>query len=80
MAKGALRVLGSDLAVAVTGVAGPETDDRGNQPGLVYVALADREGCIVREIKAGRGRGRVRTMGASYALDLVRRKLTDQLL
>ena len=73
MAEGAQRVLGCDLAVSTTGVAGPDSDERGNPVGLVYVALATPEGTHVRELHAGTGRERVRTTAAHNAFDLVRR-------
>lgn len=61
MARGARRVLGCDLAVSTTGVAGPDPDDRGNPVGLVYVALAGAEFCHVQELHLGRGRAMVRS-------------------
>ena len=76
MAEGARRALDSDLAVSATGVAGPDADDRGNPVGLVYVALAWDGGVHVRAIHAAGPRERVRTVAASHAFDLVRRKLT----
>lgn len=76
MAQGARQALGCDLAVSTTGVAGPDPDDRGNPVGLVYVALATPQGVHVRELHAGSGRERVRTMAAHHAFDLVRRYLT----
>lgn len=76
MAEGARRVLGCDIAVSTTGVAGPDSDDRGNPVGLVYVAIATPEGTRVRELHAGSGRERVRTAAAHNAFDLVRRYLT----
>ena len=78
MAEGARRVLGCDLAVSTTGVAGPDSDDRGNPVGLVYVALAAPEGTEVEELHLARaveGRFWVRTMAANHALDLIRRWL-----
>jgi len=42
MAKGALARAPADLAVAVTGVAGPEPDEDGNPVGLVYCAVMRR--------------------------------------
>ena len=78
MAEGARRVLGCDLAVSATGVAGPDSDERGNPVGLVYVALAAPDGCWVRRLDlAGPSdrRDRVRTMAASHAFDMVRRYL-----
>lgn len=78
MAEGARKVLGCDLAVAATGVAGPDSDRRGNPVGLVYVALAGAGFCQVNELHAGTRRGRVRAMAAGTAFDLVRRYLTNQ--
>ena len=78
MAQGARRVLGCDAAVSATGVAGPDSDERGNPVGLVYVALAAPEGCWVRKLSlagASDRRDRVRIMAANHALDMVRRWL-----
>ena len=79
MAEGARRVLGCDLAVSATGVAGPDSDERGNPVGLVYVALAAPDGTWVRELHAGTSRERVRTASAHNAFDLVRRYLNGTL-
>ena len=76
MAEGARRVLGCDLAVASTGVAGPDPDERGNPVGLVYLALAAPDGTWVRKIQQGLGRERVRHVSASQAFDLARRYLS----
>ena len=75
MAEGARKVLGTDLAVAVTGVAGPDPDDRGNEVGLVYVAFTDGTETTVQKLRLGSSRTRVRTMAVNHALDLVRRYL-----
>ncbi|MBQ4583162.1 MAG: competence/damage-inducible protein A [Oscillospiraceae bacterium] len=77
MAEGARRITGADLALSVTGVAGPDKDDRGNEVGTVFVGLSTPEGTAVRQLALGRGRERIRTMAAHYALDMVRRYLTD---
>ena len=77
MAEGCRRVCGSDLAVSVTGVAGPESDDRGNEVGTVYIALASDQGTICRKLSCGKGRGRerVRSAAAQNAFDMLRRTL-----
>ena len=80
MARGVKKVLGCDIALSATGVAGPDPDDRGNPVGLVYLGLAYGEDCIVQEYHAGKGdRDRVRRLSAGTALDMVRRYLTGLL-
>ena len=77
MAEGARRGLDCGLAVSTTGVAGPDTDERGNPVGLVYVALAGPDFCHVRELRLGAsGRAGVRNRAALHAFDQVRRSLT----
>lgn len=76
MAEGARRVLGCDIAVSVTGVAGPDPDDRGNPVGLVYIALAAEGFCVAQRLNLGTGRARIRIHAANRALDMVRRYLT----
>ena len=77
MAEGCRRACGSDLAGSVTGVAGPDKDDWGNEVGTVYIALASREGTLCKRLFCGRGRGRgrVRTSAAHNAFDIIRRTL-----
>lgn len=82
MAQGARQVLGCDLAVSATGVAGPDSDDRGNPVGLVYVALAAADGCWVRELNLAGPRDRrdrVRTLAASHGFDMVRKYLKKEI-
>ena len=76
MAEGVRALTGTDLAVATTGVAGPDPDDRGNPVGLVYVALAGEGETFVRTVHGPGTRSRIRQVAASHAFDLVRRYLT----
>ena len=76
MAEGVRTRLGTDLGVSVTGVAGPDPDDRGNPVGLVYVGLAWDGGTFVRQVHTTGPRARIRQTAAHHAFDLVRRKLT----
>ena len=76
MARGVRALTGSDLAVSVTGVAGPDKDDRGNDVGTVFVALATAEETFVRRLALGTGRSRIRTIAAHHAFDMIRRCLT----
>lgn len=75
MAEGARRACGSDYALSVTGVAGPDKDDRGNEVGTVYIGLASKDETIVRYYPLGGSRARIRTAAADRALDLLRRRL-----
>ena len=75
MAQGVRKLTGSDLGVSVTGVAGPDPDDRGNPVGLVYVGLAWGGGAHVRTVHASGPRTRIRQSAANHAFDLVRRRL-----
>ncbi len=80
MARGAKAALGCDIAISSTGIAGPDTDDRGTPVGLVYLGLAYEDKCYVKEFHAGHvARERVRRQSAQTALDLVRRYLTGLL-
>lgn len=76
MAEGARRVTGADLAVSVTGVAGPASDERGNPVGTVYLGLATKDGTVCRHCQFGkRSRARIRGHAANTAFDMVRRCL-----
>jgi nicotinamide-nucleotide amidase len=80
MAKGAREALACDLAISTTGVAGPGPDDRGNPPGLIYVALDSPKGCLVKELRTGfLTREQVRMSAAQFSLDMIRRYLTGLL-
>jgi nicotinamide-nucleotide amidase len=77
MASGAQRVLGSDIGLALTGVAGPAEQD-GQPPGTVFVGLAfpdgEPEGV---ELHLPGDRQRVRQYATISALDLMRRRLAS---
>ena len=77
MARGARQALGCDIAVSSTGVAGPDKDDRGNDLGTAFVAIAAPEGEYVRALQLGTRpmRERLRTQIAHHAFDLARRYL-----
>lgn len=78
MAEGTRRVLGCDIALSSTGVAGPDRDDRGNEVGTMFVAIATPDGNYVRPLNLGNRpvRARLRTQTAHHAFDLARRYLS----
>lgn len=81
MAQGAKRQSGADLAVSITGLAGPGKDDRGRDPGLAYLALTDGTKTFTRTVNTGQTgpdcRDFNRTVFASQAIDLIRCYLRD---
>ena len=77
MAEGARKLTGADLAVSVTGVAGPDSDERGNPVGLVFIALATPEGTFCRRTENGsRRRCLIQEVSVNHAYDMIRRYLT----
>ena len=76
MAKGALLRANSDIAVSITGIAGPNSDNTNKKVGLVYVALYDKNGNVfVKELNIDAPEGKTRQynryVSASWALSLV---------
>ncbi|HZD78442.1 MAG TPA: competence/damage-inducible protein A [Actinomycetota bacterium] len=74
MAVGARRLYGTDLALALTGAAGPEAH-AGAEPGAVWVALEAEGVSHQRGLHAPGDRAMVRRWAEQAALDLVRRHL-----
>lgn len=80
MAQGALKVSGADIAVSVTGIAGPDSDSTCKPVGLVYIGLADKENVWVREIRTSRrDRSYNRYVSASNALNMIRLYIDNKL-
>jgi nicotinamide-nucleotide amidase len=73
MAQGARGRLGADLAVAVTGVAGPGGGTPAKPVGLVYVHVAGPDGEHARELRAHGDREDIRRRATVTALHLLRR-------
>jgi len=75
LAEGALASSQADVAVGITGVAGPARDDDGNPVGLVHFAAARRGFPTVHEeARFGDiGRGAVRYRSVMHALALLER-------
>ncbi len=71
MAEGAVRVLEADVAVAVTGLAGPDGDEYGNPVGTVYIGYADHKTAIAREYHFCGNREEIREQTIEAALTLV---------
>jgi nicotinamide-nucleotide amidase len=76
MAEGALRASDADIAVSITGIAGPDGGTPEKPVGLVWFALA-RSGAATEAVSRNLSRTReiFRNMATQIALDLVRRAL-----
>jgi len=75
MALGIRKISGADLALAITGIAGPSSDSSAKPVGLVYIALAHDDSCDVKELRFGLGRDLIRLLSAKSALDFLRRQM-----
>jgi PncC family amidohydrolase len=76
MASGARSRLGADLAVAVTGIAGPSGATAGKPVGLTYVAVADAAGIELRRFSWPGDRGSNKAASAYAALELLVERAT----
>lgn len=68
MARGARQAAGTDLAVAVTGIAGPDGGTPEKPIGTVYIALASAEEEQVKGYRFSGSRDQIRTLTACMAL------------
>ena len=74
MALGAQRVLGADVGLALTGVAGPAEQD-GQPVGTLHVGLATADGVETASLRLPGTRDQMRQFSVISSLDLVRRRL-----
>jgi nicotinamide-nucleotide amidase len=78
MAEGARRRFDADLALSLTGIAGPSGGSDEKPVGLVYYALATPTGTRVEHVNVSqRPREMVQMYSAWCGLDLIRRTLLD---
>lgn len=71
MAEGALRHSQADMAVSVTGIAGPGGATEHKKVGLVYIAVADMAGTICKEWHFNGDRKAVRKQAVKVALGMM---------
>ncbi|UCF09500.1 MAG: CinA family protein [Candidatus Bipolaricaulota bacterium] len=72
MADGCRRRFACDVAVAVTGIAGPSGGTDSKPVGLVFVAIATPDGLCCRRFQWDGGREENRTRAVEAALDLMK--------
>lgn len=71
MAFGARKALNADIAISVTGLAGPGGDDYGNPVGTVYIGYCDASCCLSRHYRFDGDREEVRKQAVTHALMLI---------
>ena len=71
MAEGARDILEADIAVSVTGLAGPDGDDYGSPVGTVYIGYSDITKTIAMEYHFCGSREEVRNQAIQAALELI---------
>jgi len=75
MAKGIRAAAGSDLGLAVTGIAGPDGGSEEKPVGTVFISLAAADGCWTKRFRFGITRSQIRIRATWTALDWLRRYL-----
>ena len=75
MAEGTRRLCRADLAVAVTGIAGPDGGSAEKPVGTVYIGLADAEDAKAERFLFHGNRQHIRETSAQTALNMVRKCL-----
>lgn len=75
LVEGALRVSGSDLALAISGIAGPTGGTDEKPVGTVWIAWGDNHAVQARRFFLPMTRAGFQSWAGSIALDLVRRHL-----
>ena len=71
MADGARKTLETDIAVSVTGLAGPDGDEFGNPVGTVFIGYADTDKTAVGEYHFSGDREAVRRQAVQAALEMI---------
>jgi PncC family amidohydrolase len=76
MAAGALATSGADLAISVTGIAGPGGGSEEKPVGTVFLGLAEKgKEVAVFQKRHPRGRKSFKEQVSQVALDLIRRRV-----
>ncbi len=79
MAMGILSGTGADLALAITGIAGPEGGSKEKPVGTVYIGLVTEEAFHINRYQFEGSREQIQELSAVTGLDIIRRYLLQLL-
>lgn len=71
MAKGTLKKTGADIAVSVTGIAGPNGGTEQKPVGLVFIAVANKNGSACTKNIFSGNRNEIRSQSVEVALQML---------
>ena len=71
MASGVRKLLNADVAISVTGLAGPGGDEFGNEVGTVYIGFESNPKAEVRKFQFSGDRDSVRQQAVEAALNMI---------
>lgn len=75
MAEGCRRLMKTDIALSVTGIAGPDGGTEKKPVGLIYIAICDGDKTTVQRFDARGNRMRIRRVVTLAALNMIRNHL-----
>ena len=75
MAEGVRKTTGADVAVSVTGVAGPSSDEMGNVVGTVFIAFSSEQETVSEKLQLSGDREKIREQSVNAMLWLAMRKI-----
>ena len=75
MVRGAVRLLGVDVVVAISGIAGPTGGSDAKPVGTIWLACGTADHVVTKLLKSGKNREKNIEYASNYALDMMRRYL-----
>ena len=70
MCRGARSASGSDIAVAITGIAGPNSDNTNKPVGLVYIGVSTKNEDVCKKYLFSGSRGEIRAQSVNAAVEM----------
>ena len=72
MANGVRKIVGDDIGIGITGIAGPDPSEGGKEAGLIYIAIAYGGNISCTQLKTGcNDRDKNRLAATDCALDMI---------